>query len=69
MTGVQTCALPIYLGSTPAKITVIWPELKLTGKQRVRDLWRQQDLGIFEEKFEATVETHGVVFVRFFPSN
>ena len=57
------------LGSTPAKITVIWPELKLTGKQRVRDLWRQQDLGIFEEKFEATVETHGVVFVRFFPSN
>ena len=34
------------------------------GKQVVRDLWRQKDLGEFEGKFEATVPPHGVVLVK-----
>jgi alpha-galactosidase len=55
-------------GSTPAKVTAVWPELKITGLQRVRDLWRQQDLGEFEDKYEATVAPHGVVFVRISPA-
>ncbi len=53
-------------GTTEIKITAAWSHLKLTGKQRVRDLWRQQDLGVMEEKFEATVAPHGVAFVRLF---
>lgn len=56
------------LSPAPMKVTAVWPELKRTGKQRVHDLWRQQDLGVFEEKFEAMVASHGVVFVRLFPS-
>jgi len=55
------------LGSAPAKVTALWPELKLAGPQRVRDLWRQQDAGVFTDKYEVTVASHGVVFVRFFP--
>jgi alpha-galactosidase len=55
-------------GSAESKVTALWSDLKLTGPQRVRDLWRQQDLGVLAEKFEASVAPHGVVFVRLFPS-
>jgi len=33
-------------------------------KRRVRDLWRQQDLGEFEKKFETKVAPHGVQLIR-----
>jgi alpha-galactosidase len=46
------------------KVGVTWTELGLTGKQKVRDLWRQKDLGTFEKDFSATVPRHGTVFVR-----
>lgn len=49
-------------------VTANWSELKLTGPQRVRDLWRQKDVGVFAGKFEATVAPHGVVLVRVFPA-
>ncbi|OQB91193.1 MAG: hypothetical protein BWX86_02072 [Verrucomicrobia bacterium ADurb.Bin122] len=35
---------------------------------RVRDLWRQQDLGEFKDSFEAKVASHGVVLVRLIPT-
>jgi len=34
----------------------------------VRDLWRQQDVGVYKEKFTATVPAHGVVLVRITPT-
>jgi alpha-galactosidase len=55
-------------GTTGTTVTVAWSDLKLTGKQRVRDLWRKKDLGIFSDKFGAPVASHGVVLVRIFPS-
>ncbi|HRT26309.1 MAG TPA: putative Ig domain-containing protein, partial [Candidatus Saccharicenans sp.] len=36
------------------------------GSLRVRDLWRQKDLGTFDGHFEAEVAPHGVVLVRIF---
>ena len=54
-------------GYAPAKVTVTWQELGVTGKQKVRDLWRQQDLGTFRRQFSATVPSHGVVLVRAWP--
>jgi alpha-galactosidase len=48
----------------PAKVTARWADLKITGKWRVRDLWRQKDLGSFEGEFSADVKPHGVVMVR-----
>ncbi len=50
------------------RIEVDWKALGLTGKQRVRDLWRQKDLGVFEAGFGSTVPRHGVVLLRIFPS-
>jgi len=36
------------------------------GSLRVRDLWRQKDLGTFDGHFEAEVAPHGVVLIRIF---
>ncbi len=34
------------------------------GSLRVRDLWRQKDLGTFDGHFEAEVAPHGVILIR-----
>ena len=47
-------------------ITVTWSQLGLEGPQRVRDLWRQKDIGIMAEKFETNVPRHGVAMIRLF---
>ena len=51
---------------TPETVTAKWSDLGLSGTRRVRDLWRQKDLGTFEGQFEAEVPRHGVVMVRLF---
>ena len=38
---------------TEAKVTAKWSDLGLHGKQRVRDLWRQKDLGVLEGQFSS----------------
>ncbi|TAN37055.1 MAG: alpha-galactosidase [Verrucomicrobia bacterium] len=50
------------------RITVTWSDLGLSGKQRVRDLWRQQDIGVFADQFAAAVPRHGVVLLRVWPA-
>ena len=55
-------------GAMASRVATKWSELGLSGKQRVRDLWRQQDLGMFENQFEASVPRHGVVLIRVWPT-
>lgn len=45
------------------ELGVDWEQLGLSGPQRVRDLWRQQDLGVFDRGYAARVPSHGVVLV------
>jgi len=45
-------------------ITLRWDDLGISGVYRVRDVWRQQDLGDFEEEFTSDVAYHGVMLVR-----
>jgi alpha-galactosidase len=52
------------LGPLPTKLAATWEELGLSGRQHVRDLWRQADLGTVESRFEADVPRHGVAMVR-----
>jgi alpha-galactosidase len=52
------------LGDKSSLITVKWSALKIQGKKIVRDLWRQQDMGIYESDFTADVPPHGVVAVK-----
>ena len=56
-------------GSKEAKVTATWQALGISGTQRVRDLWRQKDLGGFDDKFEALVPSHGVVLVKIKPAS
>ena len=51
-------------GETSATVVANFSDLGLKGKHRVRDLWRQQDVGKFRNSFSAVVPRHGVVLVR-----
>jgi alpha-galactosidase len=51
-------------GDQETRVTAHWSDLLLTGPHKVRDLWRQQDLGSFTEQFQAAVPRHGVVLIR-----
>ena len=51
-------------GDEEAKVTADFSKLGVNGAQRVRDLWRQKDLGEFADKFAANVPPHGVVLVK-----
>jgi alpha-galactosidase len=58
----------LNVGESDTPVTVKWSDLGLTGKQTVRDLWRQKDLGVFDGEFSAPVDRHGVVLVKITPS-
>jgi alpha-galactosidase len=51
-------------GKEAIEVAADWNMLQLSGKQRVRDLWRQKDLGMFQEKFGSMVPAQGVVMVK-----
>jgi len=51
-------------GPVAQRVALDWATAGRSGKQMVRDLWRQKDLGIFEGKIEMTVPRHGVVLLR-----
>jgi alpha-galactosidase len=52
------------LGSQATSLSVSWADLHLSGSCKVRDLWRQKDLGAFTDGFQGTVPTHGVLLLR-----
>jgi alpha-galactosidase len=56
------------VGEEPNSVKVTWQQLGLTGKQTVRDLWRQKNVGTYNDGFEAIVRPHGVVLVRVSPA-
>ena len=58
-----------YPGDSTAtqQVTVRWSDLGITGPHRVRDLWRQKDLGVFDREFTADVRRHGVVLIKITP--
>jgi alpha-galactosidase len=55
-------------GYSATDVTANWTDLGLAGKQKVRDLWRQKDLGDFTGSFTTPVPRHGVVLVRIWPA-
>lgn len=54
-------------GEFPARVTADWAVLGVAGPQRVRDAWRQKDLGTFTGDFSTEVPRHGGALVRVFP--
>jgi alpha-galactosidase len=54
-------------GEKETDITAYWSDLGISGKQKVRDLWRQKEIGRFNDKFTTRVAGHGVVMTRMWP--
>ena len=48
-------------------IGINFKELGITGKFKARNLWSQQNLGAYDERFESDVNYHGVVLVKLTP--
>lgn len=46
---------------------LLFSRIGIEGKARVRDLWRQKDLGVFSGGFSAKVPWHGVSFIKVTP--
>ena len=55
-------------GPQPKSFSIEWEKLGLNGEQQVRDLWRQQDMGVFSGSFDVKVNYHGVVFLKITPA-
>ena len=51
------------LSIAPRKISVARNDLGISGNQRIRDLWRQKEIGSFDQTFEIEVPKHGVMLV------
>jgi len=49
--------------SLPTTITLNFSDIKVTGRQKIRDLWLHKDLGNFDTNYEAKVEPHAVVLI------
>ncbi len=52
------------LSNSPQKVAVTWNDLKLDGAAQVRDLWRQQDIGVQPDGYACVVNGHGVRLLR-----
>jgi alpha-galactosidase len=52
------------LSAQSRTLSVAWQELEVSGKQHLRDLWRQKELGAQEAKFTTEIPPHGVALVR-----
>ena len=55
-------------GEFPVEIAAKWSDLGISGKQSVRDLWRQKDLGVFDDSIATTVPRHGTTVFKFTPA-
>jgi len=50
-------------------VRVSWKDLGIEGPHRVRDLWRQKNIGTYKDRFETKVQRHGVALLRIFPGS
>ena len=52
------------LAELPREVSADWPLLGLHGPQRIRDLWRQQNVAAGDTRLSARVPRHGVQLLR-----
>lgn len=52
------------LSTQPSVVEVKWSDLGIAGEYAVRDLWRQKNIGAYENRFQARVPGHGVILVK-----
>ncbi len=55
------------LSEKDADVTFLFDIEYLSGKYRIRDLWKREDLGVFEKQFTQTIKPHGGRLYRLTP--
>ena len=55
------------LTNEEATISVNWDDIDISGRQKVRDLWRQKEVGQFNDSYESEIPPHGVMVIRLWP--
>jgi alpha-galactosidase len=56
------------LGEDEANVVADFSKIGVSGKQTIRDLWRQKDIATAEGKFESKVAPHGVLLIQVIPA-
>lgn len=60
-----TAVLMLNKGQKKTDITVLWEQIGLKGQQKVRDLWQEKDLGIFNGSYTAkNLGQHGHMLLK-----
>jgi len=52
------------LSRVPDTVSITWAKLGLERPRRVRDLWRQRDIGVEPEGFSVELPRHGAAMIR-----
>ncbi len=55
------------LSRTPGTVAITWAQLGVKGPQRVRDVWRQKELGTRADGFDVELPRHGAAMIRVWP--
>ena len=55
------------LSETPREMKITWADLDFQGVCRVRDLWRQKDVGTMRTHYSTRIPTHGVSMMQITP--
>ncbi|WP_319268604.1 putative Ig domain-containing protein [uncultured Draconibacterium sp.] len=50
--------------ATEQVVTMDWETVGLEGKKKLRDVWRNKDIGTFKDSFSASVRSHGTILIR-----
>ena len=51
-------------GELEDTVTADWSKLGITGRYTVRDLWLRKDLGRFNNRYAASIPSHGAILLR-----
>ncbi|MCE5341852.1 MAG: NPCBM/NEW2 domain-containing protein [Planctomycetaceae bacterium] len=57
------------LAAAEKNVSFSLADIGLSGKCKVRDLWRQKNIGTMQKEFTAKVPAHGVVLIRIIPKD
>ncbi len=57
------------LAAAKKNVSFSLADIGLSGKCKVKDLWRQKNMGTIQKEFTAKVPAHGVVLIRIIPND
>lgn len=55
--------------NNPQQVSIRFSEVGLAGKVRVRDLWKKQNTGTYQNKYTPSINQHGAALLRLSPVN